>query len=70
MFNDAQSPYDMYAMHYHSSRTLAATIFEVRTSFPLERSWNVSPEVLPGIMREYVCWGLIWSSEGYNGVIV
>jgi hypothetical protein len=35
-------------------RTLAATIFDVRTSFPLERSWYVSPELPAAIVIE-VC---------------
>jgi hypothetical protein len=39
--------FDCHNCNYLSLRTLAAKIFDVRTSFPFDRSWYVSSDVFP-----------------------
>ncbi len=52
--------FDCHNCNYLSLRTLAAKIFDVRTSFPFDRSWYVSSDVFPTMVD---CSGAFLVSE-------
>lgn len=43
--------------------TLAETIFDVRTSFPFERSWYISPVARPMVVLVF-CFAILFYQQG------
>ena len=43
--------------------TLAETIFDVRTSFPFERSWYISPVARPMVVLVF-CFAIFFYQQG------
>ena len=43
--------------------TLAETIFDVRTSFPFERSWYISPVARPMVVLVF-CFAILFYRQG------